>query len=1083
MKIFKFSKQILAFTLAVAMVVGGFSDASVSYAAEVAAIEPEIDEAVSYDEDSLVIIEGEIDADGVEHNVSFTYTTEAATYNSDAVTFSDYSDIAEYIRQEMVARNEEITFTYSGSVYDIYENLTDVILEEVYAHTGVANEGDYLYYNHGYATYSFKGTTDYAIVTVNASYYTTAAQEEEFDEALEEVLTSLALDGKTDYDKICAIYDYITSNVAYDYDNLNDDDYKLKYTAYAALMNKTAVCQGFALLFYRMSLEAGVDARIIAGTGNGGAHAWNIVQLGEYYYLLDATWDGYTSNLTSDYLYFLKGSENFAKHTASEEFTTEEFEAQYVISATDCCRHSYVATEATTDYIIYTCSECGESCSVEAYDNGLVIVLNSDYSNYVEIGGSITLIVTASCKEGDITYQWYRSTYNGSSWFANIEIMEGETKTELSLTNIQESAYYRCHVEDSYGNFYNWGCYVYVDNGLTVIASENNITAEVGDTVTLEVTASCYSGDILSYSWATREYSDDLGGILYTRYTTYDDCTSISVEVEGDVIWVCGVTDEYGNYTEIKIYVYVEDTHQCSSYYLTTQTIAATCTEDGYKITTCGFCGKESSRTVIAATGHSYSSDEGYNEPTCSEEGTCVTCGEIIAATGHNYTSVTKDSTCTEEGYTYTYCKVCGDNYKEYIEATGHSYETILYQSEATCINAGYICYSCSSCGDLNFIIEEATGHIYDSGVVTEATCLSQGYTTYTCSVCGYYYNDDIVDCAEHSYDNGTVVGATCTTDGYTEYICTECGNMKWEDITLATGHNYILTSTTSTQKIYTCSACGDTYSEDKSTQTITASKSSVSIVYGNTATVTGTTSGDGAISYSSSNTSVATVNSSGKITAKGAGTATITITAAGTDDYQQATKTITVTVTKASQTISAAFSSKTLYAGSTSNNYALLKATTTGNGKLTYKSSNTKVVKVSSSGKITVVGKGTATITITAAATSNYKSATKTVKITVKTLSSTKISSVKNSKSKKITVKWKKVSAATGYEIQYSTSKKFTSSTTKTVTISKASTTSKTISGLKKGKTYYVRVRTYVTIGGKTYSSWSTVKKIKVTK
>ena len=85
----------------------------------------------------------------------------------------------------------------------------------------------------------------------------------------------------------------------------------------------------------------------------------------------------------------------------------------------------------------------------------------------------------------------------------------------------------------------------------------------------------------------------------------------------------------------------------------------------------------------------------------------------------------------------------------------------------------------------------------------------------------------------------------------------------------------------------------------------------------------------------------------------------------------------------------------------------------------------------------------------------------------------------------KKITVQWKKVSGVKGYQIQYSTSKKFTKMTTKSATISKQKTTSKTFKKLKSKKKYYVRIRTYKTVkfNGKTvkvYSSWSKVKSIK---
>lgn len=90
-----------------------------------------------------------------------------------------------------------------------------------------------------------------------------------------------------------------------------------------------------------------------------------------------------------------------------------------------------------------------------------------------------------------------------------------------------------------------------------------------------------------------------------------------------------------------------------------------------------------------------------------------------------------------------------------------------------------------------------------------------------------------------------------------------------------------------------------------------------------------------------------------------------------------------------------------------------------------------------------------------------------------------TKISKVNGAK-KKITVKWKKISKATGYQVQVATDKKFKKNK-KTVTISKNKTLSTTIKKLKSKKKYYVRVRTYRKVGGKkVYSSWSSVKNIK---
>lgn len=91
-------------------------------------------------------------------------------------------------------------------------------------------------------------------------------------------------------------------------------------------------------------------------------------------------------------------------------------------------------------------------------------------------------------------------------------------------------------------------------------------------------------------------------------------------------------------------------------------------------------------------------------------------------------------------------------------------------------------------------------------------------------------------------------------------------------------------------------------------------------------------------------------------------------------------------------------------------------------------------------------------------------------------------LSSLSSKKKKMITAQWKKNSSANGYQIQYSTSSKFTSKTTKTVNANKKTNVSKTIKNLKSKKKYYVRMRTYKTVDGKKYySSYSKVKQIKV--
>ena len=183
------------------------------------------------------------------------------------------------------------------------------------------------------------------------------------------------------------------------------------------------------------------------------------------------------------------------------------------------------------------------------------------------------------------------------------------------------------------------------------------------------------------------------------------------------------------------------------------------------------------------------------------------------------------------------------------------------------------------------------------------------------------------------------------------------------------------------------------------------------------------------------------------------------------------------ITIGKKKQTITAKNISKTV---SSSERKIAINATTNGNGKLTYKSGNSKI-KVKS-GKVIIPKNfiGKATITITAAGTSTYQKATKKITVTVKPVKAT-INSVKNNKKGVITIKLKKNIGSVKYEIQVADNSDFSNKKT-----FKKSYNSNgyTLSNLTKGKTYYVRVRGYKTVNDVKYNGkWSDVKKIKISK
>ncbi len=267
--------------------------------------------------------------------------------------YTKEAEAAADLRKQMVSRSEEMVVTLRSARDDMLTlaaDLWDLALDHV---EGSGTTGDYLRWQHtgkscamkkmplasGYQyTFTYTPYTEY----FDTIWFTTAAQEAALTNYIRNtILPQLSLSGKTTYQKVQAIYNWITANVKYDYSHMNDPTYWPQYTAYAAAVQKKAVCQGYANLFYRLANDAGVDCRIITGKAyndDGTAdHAWNIVRMEDgKYYCLDATWDAGLK--PEKYEYFLKGLTSFSKdHRAETDKLNTPYWTQYEsrTSATD----------------------------------------------------------------------------------------------------------------------------------------------------------------------------------------------------------------------------------------------------------------------------------------------------------------------------------------------------------------------------------------------------------------------------------------------------------------------------------------------------------------------------------------------------------------------------------------------------------------------------------------------------------------------------------------------------------------------------------------------------------------------------
>ncbi|MGN0532918.1 MAG: InlB B-repeat-containing protein [Eubacterium sp.] len=355
---------------------------------------------------------------------------------------------------------------------------------------------------------------------------------------------------------------------------------------------------------------------------------------------------------------------------------------------------------------------------------------------------------------------------------------------------------------------------------------------------------------------------------------------------------------------------------------------------------------------------------------------------------------------------------------------------------EPTCTESGIKSIHCKTCYETtNCIQVPPTGHHFTITDKIEPSCTQEGYIIDTCTNCNERKIVGTILPTGHITENDNAVAPTCTETGLTAgKHCSLCGLiMVKQKVVEASGHKSVTDNAIASTCDKTgltegshCSVCGEILVNQK-----TIAKKSHTY---KTTTAKATTSKNG---------SVVT-----KCTVCGAVKSKSTIYYPKTISLSATSYTYDGKVKKPSVKV----------VGSNG------KAISSSNYTVSYASGRKNIGKYAV--KITFKG--------------NY-SGTKTLYFYVKP-KATSISSV-SAGSKKFTVKWKKqATQTTGYQIQYSTSSKF--SKAKTVTVGKNSTTSKTVSKLSGKKKYYVRVRTYKTVkingkATKIYSSWSKAKSV----
>jgi len=342
-------------------------------------------------------------------------------------SFSSFEDAVSYVREQLKQRNPDISFVLYNDIPQSDSPIDDIVRSAL-SETGKSTEGDYLYlsirsYSCRYSTNSSK--TRLTVTSFTPVYNTTYEQEQTLTEYIENLKRSLRLDGMSDYQKAESIYNYIAENVHYA--NSASDD---TYSAYSALVNGTAVCQGYSQLLYRLFLEEGIPCRFVGGLGNGGNHAWNIAKIDGIYYQLDVTWD--STLRKGNKVYFLRGTKDFdelspqnshilgADTTNSEnihtDYSSAEFLAEYPIS-------DYAYGSA----VKYSKGDINSDGSVNSVDASLAMAIYTQMSSESQLSFS-----NAQISAGDVNSDGSTNSIDASVIMAYYSSLSTGNNSEIT---------------------------------------------------------------------------------------------------------------------------------------------------------------------------------------------------------------------------------------------------------------------------------------------------------------------------------------------------------------------------------------------------------------------------------------------------------------------------------------------------------------------------------------------------------------------------------------------------------------------------------------------------------------------------
>ena len=597
-------------------------------------------------------------------------------------------------------------------------------------------------------------TSGSTITQIEFAYLTNAKEEQqELDAALQEVKSKIDISGMTDEEIVLAYHEYLTSTVAYAYEDYFNGTIAANhgYDMYGALVKHSCVCQGYAETMFYLLREAGLSCAVASSENIN--HAWNIVKIHGKWYHIDATWDDPVWDMPgrSYHDYFLVSFDTMNKNTLTNH------------------------TKDRTDMVVS--AQWGDT-----------------YTTAVD-----TTYESGKFWNGIAKVIFYKDGY----WYS---ISEGSSKTSFNInkyqysTNINKVLYSGTAKWTTPSGGYYPGVYS------SIYLRGDNLYFTTPDSLNkIDITSTkVIPTELINIR---TQYNSSTGNNLYAFGEQYGKLVyfitdSPNIKKTKDSSNSSKYNKEYAEYTfEMCI------SHKWDAGVVTKE---PTYTSTGTKKYTCTNCGETKTETIakLVCTKHAWDAGVVTKKPTYTSTGekkyTCTNCGETktetiakLVCTSHAWNSgvVTKKPTYTSTGTKKYTCTNCGETKTETIAklvCTKHAWDAGVVTKKPTYTSTGEKKYTCTNCGEtktetISKLV--CTSHVWDSGkVVTAPTYKTEGTKKYTCKNCGTTKTETIAKlvCTSHEWDSGVVTKApTYTSTGTKEYTCVNCGTTKTSSIAM----------------------------------------------------------------------------------------------------------------------------------------------------------------------------------------------------------------------------------------------------------------------------------------------------------